>query len=289
MSHATRPGNVCLALAGSYPGLPAHAMSYNRDVFPEIARSVVKQAQAPHRTGHRPWPRPRRPWFMAQTWKHLLFAHWPVPLEQLRPAVPTEIPIDTYEDQAWLGITPFEVIALRLHWTVPVPVLSAFPELNVRTYVTVEGKPGIYFFSLDAASRLAVAAARHMYRLPYFPARMSLDHRGDSILYESRRTQDDAPAAEFAARYRPIGDPFNSHPGSLEHWLTERYCLYTLDEQRRVLRGEIQHPPWSLQVAEATMTRNTMGRELALRLEGPPLVHYAERQDVVFWRLDSIS
>jgi uncharacterized protein len=225
---------------------------------------------------------------MAQSWKDLLFAHWSVPVEHLVASVPRELPIDTYEGRAWIAVTPFEVVALRIHGTVPVPVLSSFPEVNVRTYVSVEGKPGIYFFSLDAASRLAVAAARRIYRLPYFPAQMSIDRAGGWISYRSRRTQHDAPAAELSARYRPVGQSFHPEPGSLEHWLTERYCLYTLDERRRVHRGEIQHPPWRLQAAEATLPENTMVRAARLELDGEPLLHYAARQDVVFWRLRAV-
>lgn len=222
---------------------------------------------------------------MAQSWKQLLFAHWPVPVAALEPAVPKALPIDTFDGQAWVAITPFQVRALRLHGTPPIPVLSSFLETNVRTYVTVEEKPGIYFFSLDAASRLAVAAARRFYRLPYFPASMSLGCDGVLISYETRRTQADAPTAELVARYQPTGPQFTPEPGSLEHWLTERYCLYTLDEDQRVLRGEIHHPPWQLQEAAAQFEVDTMLEEIDVSRGNPPLLHYAGRQDVVFWRL----
>ena len=221
---------------------------------------------------------------MAQTWLDLLFAHWEVDPASLARVVPSELPLDTFEGRAFVGVTPFEVRNLRLRVTWPGPWVSAFPEINVRTYVTVDGKPGIFFFSLDAASRLAVATARRAYRLPYFPARMSIA-RERAIAFMSERTQEDAPAAAFTATYRPIGDPAHARPGTLEHFLTERYCLYTLDEDRQVRRGEIHHPPWSLQPAKAEIDRNTMGSEIGLALGGPPLLHYAARQDVVFWRL----
>ena len=116
--------------------------------------------------GHRPWPMPGRSWVMAQTWTDLLFAHWSVAPATLERAVPTQLPLDTFDGRAWIGITPFAVRNTRLRPTLPVPFVSAFPELNVRTYVTVGGKPGIFFFSLDADSMLAVAAARRAYRLP---------------------------------------------------------------------------------------------------------------------------
>ena len=223
---------------------------------------------------------------MAQTWTDLLFAHWSVAPESLRSVVPRQLPLDTFDGQAWIGVTPFGVRNLRLRPALPVPWLSAFPEINVRTYVTVGGKPGIYFFSLDAGSRLAVTAARHAYRLPYFRAQMSIVHDDDDIRYTSRRTDQDAPAgADFRGRYRPVGDPFVPPSGSLDHWLSERYCLYTFDEQRRIQRADIHHPPWTLQRAEADIDVNTMTAEIAIDLRGEPVLHYARRQDVVFWTL----
>ncbi|HEY0516782.1 MAG TPA: DUF2071 domain-containing protein [Solirubrobacteraceae bacterium] len=227
---------------------------------------------------------PRRPWVMAQTWRFLLFAHWPVEAAKLREVMPQALPPQTFEGSAWLGVTPFAVQDLRLRMTLPVPRLSSFPEINVRTYVTVAGKPGIYFFSLDAANALAVGAARLLYRLPYFPARMDLDRAGQCIRYRSERVVGAAPTtADFHASYRASGPAFRAGEGTLEHWLTERYCLYTLDGAGRVQRTQIHHPPWPLQPAEAQLDRNTMGRELGVELDGQPLLHYAERQDVVFW------
>jgi uncharacterized protein len=246
----------------------------------------MAQSAALDHTGHRPWPLPDRPWIMGQTWRELLFAHWPVPLEALRRAVPAALPLDTYDRTAWIGLTPFRVDGLRARGAPPPPLLSSFPELNVRTYVTVDGVPGIWFFSLDAGSRAAVAAARRGYRLPYFRADIAIERSGNEIRYQSRRRSNDGPPAAFRARYAPSG-PVAPYPdGSLERWLTERYCLYTLDERQRVLRGDIHHPPWPLQPARATIVANTMTAPYGIELDGPPeLLHYAERQDVVFWAL----
>jgi uncharacterized protein YqjF (DUF2071 family) len=236
---------------------------------------------------HRPWPLPRRPWVMAQTWVDLLFAHWRVPAESLRAAVPGRLELETFDGSAWLGVTPFEVRNLRLRVTPPVPFASTFPEVNVRTYVTYGGRPGIWFFSLDAASSLAVAAARRSYRLPYFRARMAIDREGERVRFRTMRSDAGAPAwAELRATYEPAGDPVPPAPGSLEHWLTERYCLYTLDERGRVLLAQIHHPPWPLQPARAAVEANTMAAEVGLELAERPLVHYARRQDVVFWPLE---
>ena len=238
---------------------------------------------------HRPWRLPARPWFMAQSWEHLLFAHWPVAVEELRRVVPDEIPIDTYDGSAWLGVTPFRLTALRLRGLPHLPDLTSFLETNVRTYATIGGRPGIYFLSLDAASALAVAAARRSYRLPYFHARMSARTVTDWVDYESTRVSSDGPPAQLRVRYRPTGEASEAQEGSLEHFLTERYCLYTLDDRGRVLRAEIHHPPWPLQPAEAELELNTMGAPLGQPLGGPPLVHFARRQDVLIWRLEPNS
>ena len=219
---------------------------------------------------------------MGQTWEHLLFAHFALAPEELEPVVPAELPLDIVDGRAWVAVTPFRVRGLRVRGVAPPPVLSSFPEINVRTYVTVDGQPGIYFFSLDTSSRFGVESARRIYRLPYFRARQ----RFDGKRFESRRVQHGGPRAEFAAGYGPVGDAAPATPGSLEHFLTERYCLYTLDVQRRVWRGEIHHPPWQLQAAEAKIELNTMGNPVGLELPGTPLLHFAERQDVVFWRLE---
>lgn len=250
--------------------------------------SPVVHERAARADGHRPWPRPGGTWVMAQTWSDLLFAHWEVDPQVLEVLLPADLPLDTFEGRAFVAVTPFEVRNLRVRLSFPVPRLSSFPEINVRTYVSVGDKPGIFFFSLDAGSRLAVATARRAYRLPYFPARASIA-RERAVAFSSERTQADAPPAGFTATYRPIGDPGESLPGTLEHFLTERYCLYTLDDEGGVLRGEIHHPAWQLQPASAEIEHNTMAEEIGLTLDGPPLLHYAARQDVVFWNLKPVA
>jgi uncharacterized protein YqjF (DUF2071 family) len=238
------------------------------------------QANALRERAHRPWPVPDRPWLQGQTWCDLLFAHWPVPESELRSVVPDVLPIDTFEGQAWIAVTPFEVTGLRVRGTPPPPVLSRFAETNVRTYATLDGRPGIYFLSLDAASWLAVVAARTSYRLPYFRARMDIERSGDQICYRSARVGGDA---RLRLRYRAVGEAFTAAPGTLEHFLTERYCLYTVVDGT-VRRAEIHHPPWPLQPAQATIEENTMTEPAGIRLPArTPLLHYAARQDVVIW------
>ena len=234
-------------------------------------------------TQHRPWPAPRQPWIMAQSWHDLLFAHWPVDASLLRPRIPANLEIDRFQGQAWLGIVPFRMSGVRLRWTPPLPRLSAFPELNVRTYVTSQGKPGVWFFSLDAANAIAVAVARWSFHLPYFTARMHCHERAGWIQYRSERTHRGAPAAALEGRYRPEGDLFEPQPGSLEHFLTERYCLYSAS-RGRIYRGEIHHPRWRLQSAAAEFARNSMAEASCLALPAQqPLLHFARRQDMVAW------
>ena len=252
----------------------------------DLLASPLMHERVTRVAGHRPWPMPAGSWVMAQTWTDLLFAHWSVAPATLVGLVPPQLPLDTFGGRAWIGVTPFGVRNTRLRPTLPVPFVSAFPEVNVRTYVTIGGKPGVFFFSLDAGSALAVAAARRAYRLPYFRAHMSIDRDGGAVDFASERTSPEAPArAELRARYRPAGAVFAPVPGTLEHWLTERYCLYTLDDDRRALRADIHHPPWRLQPAVADIGRNTMSAELAVELDDDPLLHYSRRQDVVFWLL----
>lgn len=236
-----------------------------------------------NRTAHRPWPLPSGPWVMAQSWHNLLFAHWPVDAAMLRAHIPAQLEIDTFEGHAWIGIVPFSMRRVRLRWTPPLPGLSAFPELNVRTYVTVQARPGVWFFSLDAASALAVSAARLSFHLPYFRARMQSTEADGWIHYESKRTHSGAPPAAFAARYRASGKSFEARRGTLEHFLTERYCLYSASA-KRIYRGEIHHPRWQLQLAEAQRMQNSMAEAAGLTLPAEtPLLHFSQWQDMAAW------
>jgi hypothetical protein len=223
---------------------------------------------------------------MAQTWRDLLFAHWPVAADLIRQLVPAALELDTFDGHAWVGVVPFRMTGIRPRWLPPLPWFSAFAELNVRTYVNVGGKPGVFFFSLDAANPVAVATARRWFHLPYMNATISCRNEGEAIDYSSRRTHREAPAAEFRARYEPCGPVTLAERGSLAHWLTERYCLYTLDRQARVMRGEIHHAPWPLQAAKAEIATNTMASAAGITLPAePPVLHFARRLDVTLWTL----
>ena len=243
-------------------------------------REILRQ------TAQRPWPLPRGPWVMRQTWEALLFAHWPLAPEALAPLLPAALPpsaLDTFEGRAWVGVVPFQMRGVRPRGLPAVPWLSAFPELNVRTYVTLGGRPGVYFFSLDAANPVAVALARRLLALPYFTAAMRCARESDDIAFRSHTRHGGKPAV-FEARYRPVGPAFTARPGSLDYFLTERYCLYASGAHGRVYRWEIQHGPWPLQVAKAEIAVNTLADSHGITLpDTPPLLHYAARQETLVW------
>lgn len=238
---------------------------------------------------HRPWALPKGPWIMAQNWHDLLFAHWEVPVEKMRELVPRGLEIDTFEGRAWIGVVPFRMAGVRFRGTPALPGLSAFPELNVRTYVKAEGKPGVWFFSLDAANWIAVEVARAWFHLPYFFARMGLEADGGVIRYCSRREDRRGNAESLEMNYRPVDRCFEARPGTLEYFLTERYCLYAQRPDGTLLRGEIHHEPWALRGARADFVENTMTKVLGVELCGEPLLHFAKLQEVVVWTPQVVS
>lgn len=241
--------------------------------------AAIRQNRSLEHLEHRPWPLPTRGWIMGQTWEDLLFAHWRVPAEAIRKHVPAGLEVEEHDGSAWIGVTPFRLTGLRARGMLPIPYVSSFLELNVRTYVRADDKPGIWFFSLDTSSRVAVEAARRTYKLPYFHARMSAAKRGEWTDYECSRI--DEAGRVFSGSYRPNGAVFNAEPGSLEWFLTERYCLYTSTGER----ADIHHELWGLQPAEAEIGLASIA---PLELPGGPLLHYSRRQDVVIWPLERI-
>jgi uncharacterized protein YqjF (DUF2071 family) len=241
-----------------------------------------------HDRSHRPWPMPGAPWVMTQTWHDLLFAHWPVDPASLRSLVPSQFPIDTFQGEAWVGIVPFRMTNVAPRGVPSLPWMSEFPELNVRTYVRVGDRAGVYFFSLDAGSAVAVHAARLLLNLPYHAATMRVTAVGAQVEYSSQRDNDES--AQLHGTYGPAGAAFSATEGSLEHFLTERYCLYNSGHRGVPYRLEIHHPPWPLQPARAELTRNTMAAVNGIVLPNrAPLLHFARRQDMVAWAPASLS
>lgn len=232
-------------------------------------------------TEHRPWPKPSIPWVLFQSWRDLLFAHWRIDAALLRQRVPPQLELDLHEGTAWVGITPFLLTDFRPRGLPALPPISRFPELNLRTYVRAEGRAGIYFFSLDAGSTVAVAGARTMFRLPYHRADMEIEEDDGAVRFRSERRDEDA---RFSARYRATDHAFQAEGGSLEHFLTERYALFTVLGDGTVLRTDIHHRPWPLQPAEAEIGDNTLAEAAELpTLAGEPLLHFSRRQDTLVW------
>ncbi len=218
---------------------------------------------------------------MFQSWRNLLFAHWPVPSDELRERVPPVLALDEFEGRTWVSLTPFHLTNLHARGLPALLRISDFPEMNLRTYVRAGDRPGIFFFSLDAASLIAVRAARTLYRLPYRHADMRITSQGGWFHYQSYRRDG---RAEFRGRYRPTASPFQAAAGTLEHFLVERYALYAVLRNGRVLRGQIHHGPWLLQPAEVVIERNTVGSASGIELEGEPeMLHFSARQDTLVW------
>jgi hypothetical protein len=218
---------------------------------------------------------------MTQTWHDLLFAHWRVDFSTLRARVPTQLTLDRFDGDAWIGVVPFRMTNVAPRLVPSLPWLSAFPEINVRTYVTVAGKPGVYFFSLDATNPIAVWSARALFQLPYFTAAIDVRRDDDAVRYRIRRSSGDAV---FEARYAPSGAAFVADRGSLEYFLAERYCLYTVSRSGHVSRAEVHHAPWSLRPADAEIRVNTMAAPAGIALPtAPPHLLFANRQDTVVW------
>ncbi|NQX65867.1 DUF2071 domain-containing protein [Paenibacillus alba] len=239
----------------------------------------------------RPWPLPDKPWIMHQTWNDLLFAHWPIPVELLRPLLPPQLPIDTFNGSAWIGVVPFHMSGVRARGTPSLPYFSAFPEINLRTYVSINGKPGVYFFSLDAFHRAAVESARFAFHLPYLYAHIEVQVRDlHTVHYKSIRKDKRAKQGDFIGVYRPTSEIWLASPGTLDYWLTERYCLYCVDRRGKVFRGEIDHQPWPLQSAEASIEVNTLAQSFGIELPNIiPILHFSKKIDVKIWLLDPLN
>lgn len=237
-------------------------------------------------------------------WHDLLFMHYPVPGNLLRPYIPAGLSIDTFHSNAYVAVVPFVMRHVRPRRVPSMPWVSFFPEINLRTYVTAldnDRKPGVWFFSLDAHNPLAVRLARSLFHLPYFDAAMQANmstttparaanaiqedisnqekSTGGWMHYKSVRQQRGHKVA-FEGSYRPTGQLFTARAGSLEHFLVERYCFYSCDNDGRIYRGDIQHQPWALQTAELELEHNSLHEPWDIPLSGEPLLHYGRFLDV---------
>ena len=238
---------------------------------------------------------PDEPVVMLQTWRHLGFFHWEVPVRELQALLPQRLTVDTFEGKAYVGLVPFTLTGVRPVLVPPLPWLSSFHEINLRTYVHQQGKePGVWFFSLDATSPLAVAAARATYKLPYYDATIDFSAEETvSPLVRLDATRTDARGPQPATahlEYRPFEGPtITASPGSLEHFLVERYVLYAEDEHRQLHRARVHHQPYPLQRAEVGRLEETLVWAAGIRRPDEVAYrHYAREVDVKVYPLQKV-
>jgi uncharacterized protein YqjF (DUF2071 family) len=241
---------------------------------------------------HRPYELPPGRWSMAQRWNDLLFAHWPISAGEMARLLPAGIEVDTLDGYAWVGVVPFWMDQVRTRAfgerCITVPGTATFCELNLRTYVRspTTGLRGVYFFSLDAASALAVIGARTLFHLPYFFASMHRRIESDGTVEYSSSRLLTGRRVRFKARYRGLGEVAGpSRTGTLEYFLTERYSLFTRCAGK-VRVGHIHHLPWPLQAAEAEISLNELPAAHGIVLpDRAPVLHFARELNVYIWSL----
>jgi len=220
---------------------------------------------------------------LTMQWRNVLFSHWPVPVERVAESLPAGMTVDTYDGSAWLGVVPFQMADIRPRGA---PIGRRFHELNLRTYVTVDGTPGVYFYNLDADDRLGVAIAQRLFRLPYYRARTTVHRDGSGTRFQSVRTHEDAPPARFGATYEPTGLPEPPRAGSVEEFLTERYRFYVASDEGDIYYADIDHDPWDLQPASVEFERNDLFEANGFdQPESERLVHFSTGVDVTAGRL----
>ncbi|MFI5391701.1 MAG: YqjF family protein [Bacteriovoracales bacterium] len=235
------------------------------------------------KTDHRPWPLPPENWGWKQSWNDVLFVHYPCPKEKLSPLIPKPLDLQEFEGKSWLGIVPLRMDRVTMRPFPPIFGISNFSELNVRVYVEFQGKPGIYFLSLDTTSSLAVWIGKHLFHLPYKNAEIEIKKENEQIFFHSKRMEGE-DHREFSVSYTPTPEIFESKPGTLEYFFTERYCLYTRTA-KSLFRGNVHHVPWPLQKAQAQIFSNTI---FPVQF-GEPHILYSKGVDVLLWNLERIS
>ena len=226
------------------------------------------------------------PWIMKQTWKDVLFAHYPVSRKVLEKMVPSELKVDTFYQTGWVSIVPYLTSSMHLRGVPPVPGMSTYPGFNIRTYVTMNGKPGVYFFRLTAANHLAAFSAKAFFQLPYLQMDMKLKQEKDLIVFESEKKS----GLDLQCNYQSLSEASPTNRGSLEEWLLERYCLYNVSKKGVPLRADILHEPWLIEKAEAEFQQNTLLSSIGIVPQNEkPILHYAKKRIVRFWPITRIK
>lgn len=238
---------------------------------------------------HRPWPIPSNYWIMNQKWRDVLFSHWPVSPEALKPYIPAPLKLDTFDSFGWIGIVLFAMDGIYPRGFPFLSLVPKFAEVNVRTYVHYNGKPGVLFMSLDVGDWASLNIAKRWYHLPYSQANVSYQQKHHVFHFEGRRKEQNNIPVLLRGSFTPHSEIFFPKEGRIDHWVTERYCLYSTDKRGNLFRGEIHHPPWPLQKADVDIIENTLFTPFQLDMEGEkPLSHYSKGVDTVFWNIKKI-
>lgn len=240
-------------------------------------------------TRQRPFPIPDGPWLVTQTWNNLLFSHWPIPSKIIKEHLPSSLEVDLFDGQAWVGIIPFYVNHMRIRGLPSIPYFHAYVELNVRTYVTYKGTPGIYFFSLDANKWMHVIGAKIGAFLPYRYASMDMKEENHIIHFYSRRKHTKSEGEQLKLTYQSSSEIYLPNPDSLEYWLFERYCFFT-SRGNYLYRGDIHHDRWRVSDAKVMIHANSMASFLPHKyIESQPLVHFSRKKQVFAWALKRLQ
>jgi len=236
---------------------------------------------------HRPWPLPERDWTWRQAWLDLVFLHYRVSADRIRAMLPPGVHLQEFDGSAWVGLVPFRMSGVMRRPLPDLPPFSSFPELNLRTYVEVDGRAGVWFFSLDADCRPVVFGGRYVYNLPYFSAKIRQTRDDKSFRFTSvRRTG----GVRFSASYRPVGEVFFAERGTFEHWATERYCLYACSPRTGLCRVEVHHSPWPIQHAEVEVRECGVLSAAGIEpLDDMPVCHFSAGVHVVSYAQEAIG
>jgi uncharacterized protein len=236
-----------------------------------------------HNTAHRPWPIPGNNWKYYQEWNNALFLHWRVPVELIKPAIPSGLQVDEISGDTYVSLVAFTMQRIRLRYLPAFPPISDFHEINLRAYVTVDNKPGIYFFSIEASKRLSAMISRMLARLPYQYSPMNVGHIGEMYRYRSENKSKGLHLdTEFEITQEEVAK------SAIDNWLTERYCLYH-DEGSRRYRYQIHHHPWKLKkIMMNTLNMHYRAGDLTLHDRSPDLLHYSPGVKVIAWKRELI-
>ena len=233
---------------------------------------------------HLPFPMPPRHYAISQEWRDLTFMHWKVEPSRLQPHLPTGLAIDLFEDEAYVGVIPFVMKNVRPRGLPAVPGISTFAEFNVRTYVVKDGQPGVFFLTLDAKSLVTCMHAPRAYGLAYRYAKAKVKRRGEAIAWRSRRSSD---GAQLVGTSSPMGTEQVAQPHTLEHFLFERYCLYT-EHKGCLRRAYVFHEPWVFHEGEVRLENNSLLESYGMGLEVlvPDLIHVSKGLPVKTWSIE---